>query len=625
MRGYLIPSIFAALGVVVLYRASDAPPNELDQRSLGATAAAPISLQEPLARERSRPALPWAAQLRYSAEGPSPVHLAEVPVAEFDANNKLSRGWGQDGTPKRMRGPIPREEMDRLREAARLLPPNPNVQRLDGSGITPLALAPGVSFDSLDYNDCCGGGGNVPPDPEFAVGPNHIIAVVNVAFEIYDKSGTRLAGPTTFASFFAGSGCPSQVFDPNVLYDESADRFILGIDGDGTDYCVAATTGADPLGAWHRYHFATDFAGAFFDYPHAGVGRSAIYMGSNQFDGSLPGGFESRVFAFDKAALYSGTALTVVSHSLGASNSTPQPMNLHGFAQGTWPSSGPHFVMTEKFDGARHSVWSWQDPFGADLLTETGVLNLNTATGVTAGFPVDVPQQGSTARLQANDWRGLDTEYRNGRIWMTNTLSCNPGSGTVDCIRWAEIDPSVPAVIDAGVFASNGEYRFFPDLAVNQCGDMAVGYTKSSASMFPSVFVTGREATDPAGTLQPEVQLKAGELFYTGFDASPHRWGDYTGMTIDPDGQRFWYLGEYSKNTGTIDGRWGNFIGAFSYPGCGGGPDDCDIDGDGDADRADAVAFFRGCRGGSASWDCDRDGSGGFDIADLIDFVLSCR
>jgi hypothetical protein len=36
-------------------------------------------------------------------------------------------------------------------------------------------------------------------------------------------------------------------------------------------------------------------------------------------------------------------------------------------------------------------------------------------------------------------------------------------------------------------------------------------------------------------------------------------------MTIDPAGTTFWYLGEYSKDTGTTDGRWGTYISSFSY------------------------------------------------------------
>jgi hypothetical protein len=526
----------------------------------------PITLGAPSAAEaQQRPAMEWAENLVYEASAPSSVNMLDVPMNVFVVNNKRDSGWGQDGA-RRIPSPISVEAADKLRAAAQNMPANERIQQMND--ISKNGPTAGVSFDSLDYNDCCGGGGNVPPDPELAVGPNHIIAVVNVSLEIYDKSGNLLVGPTTLSSFFTGTaGCTSgSVFDPNVLYDESTDRFIIGVDGNGTDYCVAASQTGDPLGAWNRYGFETDIGGAFFDYPHAGVGVDAIYMGSNQFGGTA--GFEGRVFAMDKAAMYSGAAMTVATHSTG-DDSTPQPMNSHGVSDGSFPTSGPHYIMTEVFDGANHSVWSWSDPFGANAFVNTGDLDLNASTGVVAGFPLDVPQAGSSANLQGNDWRGLDTEYRNGSIWMTNTISCNPGSGAVNCLRWAQIDPTGPTIMDSGIIASDGEYRTFPDLAVNQCDDMAIGYTKSSSAMFPSVYVTGRESGDAAGTTQAEVEMKAGEITYTAFDGSPHRWGDYTGMTVDPDGKTFWYLGEYSKDTGQTDGRWGNYIGSFSFPDCG--------------------------------------------------------
>jgi hypothetical protein len=181
-------------------------------------------------------------------------------------------------------------------------------------------------------------------------------------------------------------------------------------------------------------------------------------------------------------------------------------------------------------------------------------------------MPVNTPQSGGSA-LQGNDFRPQDFEYRNGFAWTSSTIACNPGGGTVNCVRWAQINPATATVVDAGVYASSGQYRTFADLAVDGCDNMAVGYTKSSSSMFPSIWVTGRESSDPAGTLQAETQLKAGEITYTAFDSAPRRWGDYTEMTIDPAGATFWYLGEYSKNTGTTSGRWGTYIGSFSY-GC---------------------------------------------------------
>ncbi|MFT4937430.1 MAG: hypothetical protein ACI88A_000445 [Paraglaciecola sp.] len=530
----------------------------------------PITLGAPsVAETPKRPAMEWAENLSYQSSGPTSVNILDVPRNEYVVNNKLDRGWGQDGA-RRIPGPISEKEADKLRAAAKNLPVYERIQQMNSvSKNGPIA---GVGFESLDYND---GGGSVPPDPELAVGPNHIIAVVNTAIEIYDKSGNVLVGPITLSSFFSGTaGCSSSnTFDPNVLYDESTDRFIIGADGDGTDYCVAASQTGDPTASWHRYGFATDIGGAFFDYPHAGVGIDAIYMGSNQFGGTP--GFEGRVFAMDKAALYAGTAMAVVTHSTG-DLSTPQPMNLHGVSDGSFPTSGPHYIMTELYDGAIHNVWSWSDPFGANVFVKTGDLDLNASTGVVAGFPLDVPQAGSSANLQGNDWRGLDTEYRNGSIWMTNTISCNPGSGSVNCLRWAQIDPTGPTIMDSGIIASNDEYRTFPDLAVNQCDDMAIGYTKSSSAMFPSVYVTGREAGDAAGTTQAEVEMKAGEITYTAFDGSPHRWGDYTGMTVDPDGKTFWYLGEYSKITGNTNGRWATYIASFSYPDCGDDPEPTD-------------------------------------------------
>jgi len=148
------------------------------------------------------------------------------------------------------------------------------------------------------------------------------------------------------------------------------------------------------------------------------------------------------------------------------------------------------------------------------------------------------------------------------------TIACNPGGGTVDCVRWAQIDLTNATVVDAGVYGSSGEYRFFADLAVNHCNDMTVGYTKSSISMYPGIWVAGRESSDAAGTLQAETEMRAGDITYTAFDTVPRRWGDYTEMTIDPDGVTFWYLGQYSKNTGTTNGRWGTYIGSYSYPAC---------------------------------------------------------
>ncbi|MCB8952270.1 MAG: Ig-like domain-containing protein [Ardenticatenales bacterium] len=560
-RRLLLVLVLAILGTALLFMRSG-PTTETVARQQALQSFAPVG-----ASNDNADAQPAAGTEQVS---PIVVNLADIPANVYDPNNQYDRWQRGEIDLAEHEGIVSAAALEAMQAESRKLPPAAGIsQAVTGPGLD--APNAGISFASLDYTQCCGGGGNVPPDPELAAGPNHLIAVVNVAFQIYNTSGTALTGPITFASFMSADPNCTGVFDPNVLYDESADRFILGIDANGTDYCLAVSQSGNPTGSWYLYSFSTVSGRRdFFDYPHAGVGRDAIYMGANIFRGNQFK--EGRVWAFDKAAMYAGASASAVSVGLGVAEDTPQPLNLHGWAQGTWPSSGPHYFLTEtNYNGRDYTVFSWNDPFGANNFSAVGTVDLQAATGVTAGMPLDVPQSGGS-NVQANDFRPQDFEYRNGYGWTVQTIACNPGSGTVDCIRWAQINPATATVVDAGVYASNGQYRFFGDLAANHCNDMVVGYTKSSTSMFPAVWYTGRESGDPAGTLQAEAQLKAGEITYTAFDSVPRRWGDYTEMTIGPDGVTFWYLGEYSKNTGTSNGRWGTYIGSFNYPNCSGGP-----------------------------------------------------
>ena len=62
--------------------------------------------------------------------------------------------------------------------------------------------------------------------------------------------------------------------------------------------------------------------------------------------------------------------------------------------------------------------------------------------------------------------------------------------------------------------------------------------------------------------MQGELEIKAGEVEF-----GESRWGDYSGMTADPDGVTFWFLGEYSKDT--ISSRnWGNYVASVTFAGC---------------------------------------------------------
>jgi len=565
--------------------------------------------------------------IRYKARGPSPIDLRSVPRDTAPATGPTRGG-------RRIESRFTDAQVKSAIAAALRQKKSPSVQNLDGSQ-KPVGpkIQGGVAFDAIDASDCCRATGYsafVPPDPDIAVGREHVVVVVNSAFEVFDKRGTSLTGPVQFATFFdptrggtfptAGAPTPgcraysfqfgaqrSEVFDPDVVYDEAEDRFVIGIDGGGVSFCVAATQTGDPTATWNRYGFATDVNRAFFDFPHMGIGVDAVYMGSNQFGGTLKYGFEGRVFAMDKAAMYDGLDLDVVTRELAAAgqegpknvklDGTPQPAHV----QGAFPPPGsPHYIMGDFFDGKSHAVYSWTDPFGADVFDIVGDVDLAAASGVSCEnfscYPVPWPQKGSVETLEGNDYRGQETKQRDGRLWTTQTVSCNPGKGVRNCVRWAEIDPTavVPGtlapggfplvsgtsgVVQAGVFGSDWTYRSFPSIAVNGCGDMAVGYSTGDApavsggSTYPTIHANGRAVGDAQGKVGGERLLKKGDTPYSSFQdnggVSPERWGDYTGMATDPDGHTFWYVGEYSRaGTANPFTNWGTYVGSFRFDSC---------------------------------------------------------
>ena len=445
--------------------------------------------------------------------------------------------------------------------------------------IAPLGVInPGASFKSIDYTQSQQG---VPPDPDIMVGKDHIVVGVNTSFQVFGKSGNSLVGPMLYSDFWGsncGTGSGVVLFDPYSAYDEENGRYVLGITaydpavngGDNGYACIAVSQTDSAIGNWYLYSFDGNPGGGtdyFFDYPHLGVGQNALYLGANMFGASF---VRNHIFAFEKDSMYAGTAANSVKIDVGSNNFTLQPAKLKGFLTGGWPTNvnEPHYFVDAQYGNNQNTltVWAFTNPWGAPAFTSVGTVTVNSYS-----LPVSQPQLGGST-IQGNDNRLLDVEYWGGHLWATHTVGCNPGGGTVNCVRWYEINISsgTPSLVQQGTFSGSGLYRSFPDLGVNACGDMMVGYTMTSSSMYPSVYVAGREASDAAGTLKDETQVHAGEAFYTAYDSVPRRWGDYTGMALDPDGVTFWYVGEYSRNQATA--RWSTWVSGHAWSACSVGP-----------------------------------------------------
>jgi hypothetical protein len=210
---------------------------------------------------------------------------------------------------------------------------------------------------------------------------------------------------------------------------------------------------------------------------------------------------------------------------------------------------------------------SWADPASS---TFTGPVVLPVAPYVAAlcGFDLCIPQQGTFQKLDTLSSRLMyRLAYRNFGDYESLVVnhSVNVGADHA-ALRWYEIrKPAAPVVYQQGTYAPDADHRWMGSTAMDGNGNMAIGYSVSSATSFPSIRYTGRLADDPLGTLT----LAEGTIV-TGSGAQTHpagRWGDYSDITVDPlDDCTFWYTSEYLMSTAERD--WHTRIAAFSIPGC---------------------------------------------------------
>jgi hypothetical protein len=135
-------------------------------------------------------------------------------------------------------------------------------------------------------------------------------------------------------------------------------------------------------------------------------------------------------------------------------------------------------------------------------------------------------------------------------------------------VRWYELRSSSGApfgVYQQGTFAPDATFRWMGSAAMDQAGDLAIGYSASSSTVHPAVRYAGRVPTDPLGVLESEASIFEGAGSQTN---GLNRWGDYSSLRIDPvDDCTFWYINEYLKADGSFN--WSTRVGSFKFSACG--------------------------------------------------------
>jgi hypothetical protein len=430
-----------------------------------------------------------------------------------------------------------------------------------------------------------------PPDTNAAVGDTQIVQWVNVCYAVFNKStGALISGPFAGTNFWKGFGAPCETNNDGdiiIQWDKRNHRWLAAqnvLSGPPYYTCLAVSQTADAMGSYFRYSFPQP---GFPDYPKWGLTRSVYYQTQNDFGNN--DGFQGvNVCAYDAKSMLNGgskaTQVCILDNSNGTlfddsmlpadDDSDSGPTNseiLLGSIDNFLPGDTHvyEYVFTVNFGNPAMSTLAG---INGSMPISVPAFSLALCTSGPNLTTDCVPQPGTTAKL---DTLGDRLMYRLAHFNQTGTqhfvVAHSVNNATAVATRWYEfraqgLGTTNLSLYQSGQTPDDGHYRWMGSVAMDTVGDIALGYSRSSAASgdYPSIYYAGQTAGDPLGTTETEHLIKQGSGSQTD---TANRWGDYSSMALDgQDSCTFWYTTEYYPATGSF--AWATWLASLKFPSC---------------------------------------------------------
>lgn len=421
-------------------------------------------------------------------------------------------------------------------------------------------------FGGMGYTAVC------PADPTMAVGPNHVLQMINGSsgayFQIWNKTGTVLKAQSYMDAFTGKGG----LGDPIALYDQLADRFVMTEFANKSEtgsygLIIAVSKTSDPTGLWSVYFYATTL---FPDYPKYSVWSDAYYCKTNDFKQQRYNG--ATIWAFDRTAMLNGNSTaTAQKFAMGTANKyySMCPVGLSGT---TTPPAGTGGLFAYLNDNS----WSGSASDSVGIL-ECDV-NFTTPSlskvVVAKSMAVNAYSLGSGNVPQPNNGQGLDAlrnrvmnqpQYRNFGTYQSLVLAHVAdvvyGSKSVASARWYELrNAGSWSVYQQQTYSPTQDYRFIPSININANGEIGMIYNVTNATnIYPSIKFVYHKPTDPLNTMSAEGIIVSG----TASSNCYNRYGDYNHVVVDPSNNTtFWCTGMYNTSS-----SWSTYVASFTTTG----------------------------------------------------------
>lgn len=464
-----------------------------------------------------------------------------------------------------------KSELDRIKEEKTRLKFENTSREQNPEVASPLAVTPVLGTNFLG-NELFGG---TPADNSMAISNGGIIVSAdNATMEIYDGDAQNpylftLQGHSDFFSFL-NPAPTGNIYDPKVLYDSQADRFIYlilhGSSSAQSELLICFSQSNNPAqDGWWVYRIQANQAhpGSWFDYPNIGVSNNEFYVTGNMFtDAGQNSG--NILYQIEKNACYNGQNINYQYWSDVTDQGNEMAFTMVPLSWGQQGNYGPGVLLV-----ANETSNPSDRVIAFDLTDDMSAANeqLNAYSVNTSGFDVggQAAQNGSNVLLDIGDNRIQNGFYLNGTIHMVFTSDIQQGWNGINYKRISASDLSV----QESTFGNAGTHDYcYPAVASSGTSvddkSVIIGFLRSGQDIFPEFRAVN---CDHNMEWSNSVQIKAGEDDVNIGGQSPDRWGDYSGISRRNGADRtVWASGCYgmSGNNWGVNNGWNTWIGELT-------------------------------------------------------------
>ena len=432
---------------------------------------------------------------------------------------------------------------------------------LEGRSVPAVAVVSGIA--GPDGNSI---GANTPPDTQVAYGPASSLQIYSTGIQLTSNNGlfapqsADLSTPTPMnPTYFPQSSSVFSTFSsPFVVYDDDIQRFIFGeLETDTTTqeswlhFAVSNDSTPTNLGSSFTEIQSIDITqtGAmvgdalFAANPNIGFNADGVFFSFNMQSFTLSGRFDhTQILAIQARTITDADPSTIffqpVTVNVNATSSgfnRPSPFfGMVPAREHNAPGGEPEFFVSTlgqqlqtgtAFSSTAIQVTSMTNYFSVNpgyivtTLTvpnfgsSTGPLNAITANATNAGVSPNIIEPGNSGN--GTTLLGLDTQmvsaaWANGTLVAAQTAVVN----NQETAAWYQISTAnvstAVLVQTADIPQSPGVSTYAPSIDIALNGDIGMSYGQASAIQYPSMYVTGRTTTDPAGKMEASTEVQAG-------------------------------------------------------------------------------------------------------------------